>query len=524
MASLYTENQKQALKNVSVYDYMYQKLNPPVAYGERFFVHINTKRGEVTGKSDPGAISIDPEQGYNNFSTKCHAKDGWGGVQVAYALMDYYNTMGRGYYDPRSTKDFAEIIAEISADMGITQDKNSKAPTFKQNQPPKPKNLLERYNDEVANAQNKEPVEVPEKAQYGANGYSPDATIIKYMAERGIDSKIVKDLIWTGLIYLNEAAPYYEMEKDAQGNLIKDENGKFQFKLDAQGNKIPQTYKDKETGEIRPKMQYNLVFASKDQSKENAFFERKPLGRRGQAFIAPNSSPVGYFSFTGGKEGFQQADIPEKTGKPMKAYICEAPIDAISLYAIHQKMGMTEPAEYIAISGVAKDLAVQRAIVEGYDCILAFDNDVHGRAHMDARRGQAFIDPYTNKEVSLPGIIPPTIEFDYNKFKNAPPVHVKTKDWNDLLLALTKGYNHSKDILQVLQSGTGPLAKSPKPLYDKYLEETAKSENIKINLKKDFSMPIEPRRPGEANKNWTPPPTKQPVKEKSLEKEEAMAH
>lgn len=529
MASLYTANQRAQLEKVDVYDYMYHKISPPVPYGEPFFVHTNTRRGEATSHRDPGAISVHPEKGYKNFSTKVSAVTGRSGVQVAYSLMDYYNTIGRGYYDSSNTHDFAEIVKEISADLGISQDPNYKtSPNFQKATYVKPKNLLERYTEAMSVAIEKETgAEVPVKATIGPNGYSPDSAIIKYMAERGIDSELTKNLIDTGVLYLTEVVgkdgnpiPYYEMEKDARGNLLKDKDGKPQFKLDAKGEKIPQTYIGKD-GKPHPKLQYNLVFASKDKSKENSFYERKPIAKRGAAFIAPNSSAFGYFSFTGGKAGFEQVDIPEKTNQSMRAYICEAPIDAISLYALHQKMGITEPAEYIAISGVGKDLAIQRAICEGYDCVLAFDNDEKGLMAMDARRANAFIDPVISKECSLPAIVPSKIEFDYARFKNAPLQHVESKDWNDILLAATKGQNCT-----MMVKGEKIAVNPIQVMKDKYQSNPRPMlmwREPKAGMKKTGAYPIEPRK---FPKSFEPPKVEDKEKkvEKARGKEEALVH
>lgn len=529
MASLFTANQREALEKLPIYEYLYAKLSPPVPYGEPFFVHTNTRRGEVTGPRDPGAISIHPEKGYTNFATKLRGHDSWNGCQCVYVLADLSNTLGWGYYNANNTHDFAELAAQICSEMGIAQDKNYKVdPNMKKATYVKPKNLLERYADAMSVAIEKETgAEVPVKATVGPNGYSPDSAIIKYMAERGIDSELTKNLINTGVLYLTEVVgkdgnpiPYYEMEKDARGNLLKDKDGKPQFKLDVNGEKIPQTYIGKD-GKAHPKLQYNLVFASKDKSKENSFYERKPIAKRGAAFIAPNSSAFGYFSFTGGKAGFEQVDIPEKTNHSMKAYICEAPIDAISLYALHQKMGVTEPAEYIAISGVGKDLAIQRAICEGYDCVLAFDNDEKGLMAMDARRANAFIDPVISKECSLPAIVPSKIEFDYARFKNAPMQHVESKDWNDILLAATKGQNCTM-IVKGEKTAVDPI----QVMKDKYQANPRPMlmwREPKAGMKKTGAYPIEPRK---FPKSFEPPKVED--KEKKVEKargrEEALVH
>lgn len=447
MASIYSPNQRDELKNLSVYDYMYQKLRPPVGYGDAFYVHTNSKHGTITSAKDPGGICISPQHGYKNWTNGCCAQDGWNGVQVVYALMDYYNTILGYSYSPDDKQDFANMIAEIAADMGIKPDKSAVTRSPRLLPPQKPVNMLDRYNTAIM--AKRPPVEVPERATHGNFGRSAEDEIFRYMSSRGIDCEITSDLINAGILYLSEIRPFYDVKKDNNGNYMRDENDHYIFKTDKNGNKIPQTYIDPITGEQTVIMRYNLVFASKDQRPEYAFYERKPIGKRGQAYIAANSSPVGYFSFTGHLSNFQQLPPPVQTGMPMKAYICEAPIDAISLYALHLKLGITEPAEYISISGVSKNLTIQRAICEGYDCILAFDNDEAGKCGMDARRAQAFIDPETKEEVSLPAVIPPKISFDIQKAAGQP-IHIDSKDWNDVLLAMTIGSNCNVDPSQVL--------------------------------------------------------------------------
>ena len=89
-----------------------------------------------------------------------------------------------------------------------------------------------------------------------------------------------------------------------------------------------------------------------------------------------------------------------------KAYICEAAIDAISLYELHKIQGNHEEAYYISIAEVAKQPAIDRLKKYKYKLVLAVDNDDAGR---NCR----------NRNSELEYII---------------PMH---KDWNEDLQALT---------------------------------------------------------------------------------------
>lgn len=60
------------------------------------------------------------------------------------------------------------------------------------------------------------------------------------------------------------------------------------------------------------------------------------------------------------------------------AYVCEAAIDAISLFILHQRNGMTTPAYYISIGGAAKQPAIDR-IKRQRRTILAVDRDDAGQ-------------------------------------------------------------------------------------------------------------------------------------------------
>lgn len=62
-----------------------------------------------------------------------------------------------------------------------------------------------------------------------------------------------------------------------------------------------------------------------------------------------------------------------------KAYICEAAIDAISLYELHKIQGNHEEAYYISIAEVAKQPAIDRLKKYKYKLVLSVDNDDAGQ-------------------------------------------------------------------------------------------------------------------------------------------------
>lgn len=64
-------------------------------------------------------------------------------------------------------------------------------------------------------------------------------------------------------------------------------------------------------------------------------------------------------------------------GRPEKAYVCEAAIDAISLCLIHKERGMAEKALYVSIGGVSNQQAIQR-VKSILPATLAVDNDRAG--------------------------------------------------------------------------------------------------------------------------------------------------
>ena len=93
-----------------------------------------------------------------------------------------------------------------------------------------------------------------------------------------------------------------------------------------------------------------------------------------------------------------------------KAYICEAAVDAISLFELHRLRGTNEPAYYISIAGAAKQTAIGRLRGSTLSLILAVDNDAAGQQCRDRNPDLEYILP-------------------------------KHKDWNDDLQTL-QGYTH----------------------------------------------------------------------------------
>ena len=78
--------------------------------------------------------------------------------------------------------------------------------------------------------------------------------------------------------------------------------------------------------------------------------------------------------------------------KPETAYICEAAIDAASLLLLHRYDGITGPAAYISIGGVANQQSINR-IKTRIRTVLAVDNDEAGQKCRDRNPGLDAIIP-----------------------------------------------------------------------------------------------------------------------------------
>ena len=102
----------------------------------------------------------------------------------------------------------------------------------------------------------------------------------------------------------------------------------------------------------------NIIFLN----REKDWVERHGTISYGKSWhgVAEGSRTNGFWSFG--------------TGRP---YICEAAIDAISLYEIHRITGK-EPGMYVSIGGVGKQAAIDR--LKDQNPVLAVDNDPAGDA------------------------------------------------------------------------------------------------------------------------------------------------
>ena len=112
------------------------------------------------------------------------------------------------------------------------------------------------------------------------------------------------------------------------------------------------------------KTRNNIVFIN----MERDFAELRGTCTYGKPFhgIVPNCRHDGFWWFRTSKS----ASI---------GYLCEAAIDAVSLYELHKIHGNNEPAYYISIAGAAKQPAIDRLKHSNLKLILAVDNDTAGQ-------------------------------------------------------------------------------------------------------------------------------------------------
>lgn len=100
--------------------------------------------------------------------------------------------------------------------------------------------------------------------------------------------------------------------------------------------------------------------------------------------IVPNSRHDGFWWFCTSKNA-------------TKGYICEAAIDAISLYELYRIHGNKEEAYYISIAGVSKQPAIDRLKNSKLHILLAVDNDAAGQNCRDRNSELEYILP-VNKD------------------------------------------------------------------------------------------------------------------------------
>lgn len=105
----------------------------------------------------------------------------------------------------------------------------------------------------------------------------------------------------------------------------------------------------------------NIVFVSRDKD----FCELRGTYTFGDPFHGvQKTKPDCYWDFI--------------VGDPKRAYICEAAIDAISLYLLLKMEGKEQDAMYVSIAGVGNQAAIDRIRDELMDVVIAVDNDAAG--------------------------------------------------------------------------------------------------------------------------------------------------
>jgi hypothetical protein len=122
----------------------------------------------------------------------------------------------------------------------------------------------------------------------------------------------------------------------------------------------------------------NIVFVNeeRDWAELRGTYDLGPTSFHG---VVKNCRHDGYWAF-------QSGDDPET------AYICEAAIDAISLYELHRINGINQDALYISIGGVMKQPAIDR-IKNQMIAVLAVDNDTAGEECRQRNTDIEFIVP-----------------------------------------------------------------------------------------------------------------------------------
>lgn len=126
------------------------------------------------------------------------------------------------------------------------------------------------------------------------------------------------------------------------------------------------------------KAKNNIVFIN----TERDFAELRGTYTFGKPFhgVVPNCRHDGFWWFRTSKNA-------------SKCYICEAAIDAVSLYELHKIQGNKKEAYYISIAGVAKQPAIDRLKKSKYHLVIAVDNDDAGQQCRDRNPELEYILP-----------------------------------------------------------------------------------------------------------------------------------
>ena len=207
-----------------------------------------------------------------------------------------------------------------------------------------------------------EPVSTPSKAMYA------------YLRSRGITPETIKCVIDKGLVYQDVRNNVVFVNKERDWGEIRGTNSYAEARC---------THRDECSSFEEEEHQWCKYRAKCERFKKDAF--------RG---MVKNARKDGFWWL---QVGAGEADV---------VYICEAAIDAISLYELHRLVGRKENAVYVSVGGAAKQQAIDR-IKRKKRVIIAVDNDEAGAI---CRR----------RNSELESIIP------------------KNKDWNDDLRQIIK--------------------------------------------------------------------------------------
>lgn len=141
-------------------------------------------------------------------------------------------------------------------------------------------------------------------------------------------------------------------------------------------------------GTIRMLIEQDIIYQAKNHNNivfvnhEKDFAELHGTYTYGKPFhgIVPNCRHDGFWWF--------------RTSKNARtAYICEAAIDAVSLYELHKLQRNPKDAYYISIAGVAKQAAIDRVKNSRFTPVIAVDNDEAGQKCRNRNDDLAYILP-----------------------------------------------------------------------------------------------------------------------------------
>lgn len=190
----------------------------------------------------------------------------------------------------------------------------------------------------------------------------------------------------------NGSATIYS--KNIQQNGIKDVPPQFPAPVDGRYKNLFAYLLSRSISAETIQMLINQKIMYQEKSKNNIIFinaernfgEIRGTYTYGKSFhgVVPNSRNDGFWWCRTSKNA-------------TKGYICEAAIDAISLYELHKIRRYQEEAYYISIAGVAKQSAIDRLKNSKLHIVLAVDNDAAGQQCRDRNSELEYILP-VNKD------------------------------------------------------------------------------------------------------------------------------